>query len=101
MRRCTSWPRRACGRWVGRRAAEETTRESEERFRNMADSAPAMIWLSDLDRRRTYFNKTWLAFTGRTLEEELSNGWVESIHPDDRDRYLGAYTMAFAAREPF
>ncbi len=84
-----------------RREVEEAIRESELRFRSMADSAPALIWLSELDRRRTYFNKTWLAFTGRRIEQELGEGWIENLHPDDRERYLREYTAAFVSREPF
>ena len=56
-------------------------RESEERFRNMADTAPVMIWVAGPDKVLTFFNKTWLDFVGRTLEQELDNGWVESVHP--------------------
>jgi PAS domain S-box-containing protein len=84
-----------------RREAEETIRESEGRFRSMADSAPAMIWLSDLDQRRTYFNRTWLAFTGRAVNQELGNGWIENVHRADREKYLEAYSTAFAARDSF
>ena len=76
--------------------AEEELRESEARFRSMADSVPALIWLSDLDGRRTYFNKTWLEFTGRTAEQQFGYGWADSVHPDDRDRYLAKYSAAFA-----
>ena len=79
----------------------EAMRESEERFRSMADSAPALIWLSDLEGRRDYFNRTWLEFTGRTVEQEGGYGWADNIHPDDRARYLGAYASAFAGRRPF
>jgi PAS domain S-box-containing protein len=86
---------------IRRKEAEDGTRESEARFRSMADSVPALIWLSDLSQKRTYFNKTWLAFTGRSLEQELGDGWIEHLHPEDRVRYLSAYTDAFAVREPF
>jgi PAS domain S-box-containing protein len=79
----------------------EQLRESEARFRSMADSVPALIWLSDLEGARDYFNKTWLEFTGRTMELEAGYGWVDDIHPDYRERYLGAYRVAFAERRPF
>jgi PAS domain S-box-containing protein len=81
--------------------AADTLRESQERFRSLADSVPVLIWLSDLDTRRTYFNKTWVKFTGRPLEKELGNGWIDNIHPEDRDRYLKTYYDAFASRTPF
>ena len=87
--------------YLDRCRATEAVRESEERFRSMADSAPALIWLSELDGRRTYFNKTWREFTGRTTEQDAGYGWADNIHPDDRAAYLAAYTAAVADRSPF
>jgi len=84
-----------------RRRAERSLIETEGRFRIAADSAPMMIWMSSQDKLCTYFNKPWLDFTGRTLEEELGNGWTEGVHPDDRQRCLKTYVEAFDAREPF
>lgn len=84
-----------------RERAADTLRESEERFRTIADSIPALIWLSDQNSKRTYFNKTWLKFTGRTPAQESGDGWTEDIYPPDRKRYLELYTAAFLAREPF
>jgi PAS domain S-box-containing protein len=84
-----------------RREAERAVRESEERFRLMADAAPVMVWMAGLDRRCTHFNRQWLEFTGRPAEAELGNGWTESVHPDDFTRCREAYVQAFDRRVPF
>jgi PAS domain S-box-containing protein len=83
------------------RLAEQALRESEARFRLVANSAPILIWMSGSDRLCTYFNNSWLAFTGRSMELELGNGWAEGVHPDDLRRCLDTYTRAFDAREKF
>jgi PAS domain S-box-containing protein len=84
-----------------RRARTNVLRESEARFRSMADTAPVLIWMSGPDKRCSFLNRTWLDFTGRTLEQELGNGWAEGVHPDDRERCLADYVSAFDARREF
>jgi PAS domain S-box-containing protein len=76
-------------------------RESEMRFRLMADSAPALIWMSGTDKLCSYFNKTWLDFTGRSLDQEMGNGWAEGVHRDDVQRCLDVYTQAFDRQVEF
>ena len=84
-----------------RRFAEEALRASEAHFRSMADTAPVMIWRSEIDKRCDFFNLPWLTFTGRLLEQELGNGWTEGVHPDDLEACIRRYETAFEAREPF
>jgi PAS domain S-box-containing protein len=84
-----------------RRRTEEALHESEKRFHLMAETAPVMVWMSGFEMGRTYFNKRWLEFTGRTLEEETGTGWTEGLHPDDARKYLDRYAEAFDAREEF
>jgi PAS domain S-box-containing protein len=83
------------------RLSENELRESEERFRSMADSAPVLIWISGPDNLCYYFNKRWLDFTGRTLEQESGDGWTEGIHPDDYDHVMEADRFAFDKRQPY
>jgi PAS domain S-box-containing protein len=79
----------------------EEQRSGETAFRLLADSAPVMIWIAGPDSLCTYFNKTWLDFRGRSLEQEAGNGWAEGLHPDDRDLCLATYQKSFFARQSF
>jgi PAS domain S-box-containing protein len=81
--------------------AEGALRESETRFRRMADTAPVLIWMSDTTRAFSYFNQPWLDFTGRRLAEELGSGWTDNLHPEDREHTLQRYEQSFAERTPF
>jgi PAS domain S-box-containing protein len=81
--------------------AEQSLLESEKRFRLVASTAPVMIWTSGLDQLCDYFNQTWLKFTGRSLLNELGNGWTEGVHPEDVKACISTYTKAFHARQPF
>lgn len=81
--------------------AESDLRESEERFRSMADHAPVLIWVCDSEGKFEYFNRPWLAFRGRTLEEEIAHGWLDGIHPEDRANCVTAHDAAFRERVPF
>jgi PAS domain S-box-containing protein len=76
-------------------------RESEERFRLVANAAPVMIWMSGPDKLCTYFNQSWLKFTGRSIHADLGNGWAENVHTEDLSTCLEIYTNAFDRREPF
>lgn len=81
-----------------RKKAEAALRESEGRFRNLANTAPVMIVTSGADGRATFFNKTWLDFTGRTMKQELGYGWTENVHPEDRDYTLAMYSSSLLHR---
>jgi PAS domain S-box-containing protein len=86
-----------------RRLSEERHRALVEHATNdiVADAAPVLIWMSGVDRLCTWFNKPWLDFVGRTMEQELGNGWSENVHSDDFERCLKTYVEAFDARQPF
>jgi PAS domain S-box-containing protein len=81
--------------------AEESLRESEKRFRTMANNAPMLVWMSGTDKYSAYFNQSWLDFTGRTMEEEIGDRWMEGIHEEDRARCREVFSTTFEAREDF
>lgn len=84
-----------------RKTAEHALRESEARFRNMADHAPVMIWVTDSSGYCTYLSQSWYEFTGQTTETGLGLGWLDATHPDDKDQAGGIFLRANASREPF
>jgi PAS domain S-box-containing protein len=83
---------------TARKHAEDRARESELQFLLIANAAPVLIWTSGVDKLATFFNESWLRFTGRTMEQELDNGWSEGIHPEDLTNCLKTYTECFDAR---
>ncbi|HEY8566365.1 MAG TPA: PAS domain S-box protein [Beijerinckiaceae bacterium] len=84
-----------------RREAETALRESEDRFRNMADHAPVMVWTTDPSGYCTYLNKAWYDFTGQSQTEALGFGWLEATHPDDKELAAETFVTANAERAPF
>jgi PAS domain S-box-containing protein len=84
-----------------RERSEAALRESEQRFRTMANSAPVLIWTSGTDGGCDFFNDGWLTFTGRPTAEQVGDGWAEGVHPDDLARCVETYRTAFDARRPF
>lgn len=80
---------------------EELQRQILQRLDTLANASPALLWTSDLDKNCDWFNRCWLEFTGRTIEQEKGSGWTEGVHPDDRAHCLSTYSSAFDARQPF
>ncbi|HEX6049208.1 MAG TPA: response regulator, partial [Gemmatimonadaceae bacterium] len=83
------------------REAELAVRESEARFRAMADTAPVMIWMADASGAPEWFNRSWLDFTGHSLESDLAAGWMALVHPDTVDAVMTEFRANFDARQPF
>lgn len=86
---------------TGRKLVEEDLRRSETRFRYLADGGRALIWTCGPDRHCDYFNRPWLEFTGRSMEQERGDGWTDGVHPEDLERCLQTYATAFERREKF
>jgi PAS domain S-box-containing protein len=81
--------------------AERARRTREERFRRMIDRAPVMLWTARPDTTLDYLNQNCVEFTGLPIEKLLDEGWLDAVHPEDRDYCVGIYTPAFEARTPF
>ncbi|CAG1773050.1 hypothetical protein BAC2_03469, partial [uncultured bacterium] len=84
-----------------RKRAEEALRESELRFRQLADAAPVFIWLANASGRRTYFSRGWVEFTGRALDDEMNDGWLDGVHAEDSQRVSDMLADALLARQDF
>jgi two-component system CheB/CheR fusion protein len=80
---------------------EEELRRSQQLFATVANLSPEMVWMSGLDKKCSWFNRTWLQFTGRTLEQERGDGWLQGVHPEDMEVCLREYSDAFDRRAPF
>lgn len=80
---------------------EQALKDSLELFQTMADNVPAMIWMSGTDKFNDYFNKTWLQFSGRTREQESNDGWLQGVHPEDREKCNDVYRTALKKQEGF
>jgi len=80
---------------------EATLRDSLQTFANIVNASPALLWMSDPDKGRVWFNEPWLAFTGRSLGQERGDGWAGGVHPDDFEDCLKRYKEAIDNRRPF
>src|SRR5258707_12928485 len=86
---------------TARKRTDHVLRQSEERFRLVANTAPVLIWMAATDKLCTFFNQGWLSFTGRSMEQELGEGWLSSVDPEDGQRCLELYSESFDARAYF
>ncbi len=84
-----------------RKRAEEALRESESRFRQLADAAPVFIWLANARGERTYFSKGWSEFTGRALDDEIGEGWLSGVHAEDSHRVPDMLADALQSHQDF
>lgn len=111
VRRSSQWPEDVVGRLeliaqvfaaaLARRRADVALRSSEDRFRHFADAAPVYMWVTDTNRTVTWLNRQWLEFIGSNLEDEVKDGWVKNVHPDDIEFVIHSFAIAFDARQPF
>ena len=86
---------------TARKQAEMLVIDARDHYLNILKNAPALIWRANIEALCDWFNSTWLAFTGRTMEQEYGNGWAEGVHSEDLDRCVGIWQAAFKEREPF
>lgn len=84
-----------------RRLVEDALRDSENNFRTLAQNTSSLVWMTEVNNLRNYFNQVWLDFTGRTLNQEKGNGWLADVHPDDIQQCLNTYIDAFDAHQEF
>jgi PAS domain S-box-containing protein len=94
-------PNPARGVRAAREADEEFPNWSRDFFGTVFDKFPALVWRSGVDAKCDYFNQTWLDFTGKSLDQEKGNGWIEGVHPEDSASCIEEYLRAFHSREPF
>lgn len=87
--------------WFGTNTDISERMRLEERFRSTANSAPVLIWISDTAKACTWFNKAWVDFVGRDMEQEIGSGWTENVHPEDLEHCLSVYETHFDKRQPF
>ena len=84
-----------------RKQAEDDIIKARDFYVSLLEIFPNPVWRAGTDAMCNYFNQAWLDFTGRSLEQELGNGWTEGVHPEDLDACMDSYLTAFRAREPF
>jgi two-component system, sensor histidine kinase PdtaS len=92
---------RAVAAPVAPASARRRSEDTDSRFRTMADNAPVLLWMAGPDGLCDFFNQGWLTYTGRSLSEEVGNGWAEGVHPEDFARSMQVFLDAFVARRPF
>jgi PAS domain S-box-containing protein len=79
----------------------QQTADNERNFRALVDSTITLVWMADETKERTFFNQTWLDFRGRSLEQERGTGWLEGLHPEEREKSFQTYCRAFECHQPF